>query len=71
MAGRFGREKKPVYKCKDCKWLKRISSLFDDLEVLECSKGVHDTINVVQKGGQCTRRTSPRWCPLKRQGVEQ
>ena len=64
----FGRkEKKPVYKCKECEWLKRVASLFDDLEVLECSNGVHDTINVVKKGGQCTRKTSPRWCPKKRQ----
>ena len=61
------RKKRPVFHCKTCEYLKRVSSLFDDLEILECTKnGLHETINLVDSGGACRRRTSPAWCPLKR-----
>ena len=58
---------RPVFYCKECEHLKRVPSLFEDIEILECSKGIHDTINIVAVGGGCTRRTSPQWCPLKRE----
>lgn len=45
------REKKAVFRCKECEHLKRVKSLFEDIEILECSKGVHDTINIVAVGG--------------------
>lgn len=59
------KNKRPVFKCKECKWLNRVPSLFDGIEVLECSNGNHNTINLTDVGGGCTRKTSPRWCPLK------
>ena len=61
------KERKPVFKCKECQYLKRVPSLFDDVEILECSNGNHDTISIVTIGGGCNRRTSPRWCPLKKE----
>lgn len=60
------KKKRPVFYCKTCKYLKRVPALFDDMEVLECGNGLHETINIVSPGGPCRRRTSPAWCPLKR-----
>lgn len=59
------KQRRPVYYCKTCKHLKRVASLFEDIEILECANGIHRTINIVEPGGACRRRTSPAWCPLK------
>lgn len=45
------KDKRPVFYCKECEHLKRVPSLFEGIEILECSKGVHDTINIVAEGG--------------------
>ena len=46
------KERKPVFKCKECQYLKRVPSLFDDVEILECSNGNHDTLSIVNiRGG--------------------
>ena len=45
------KQHKPVFKCKECEWLKRVPSLFEGIEVLECSNGNHDTINLTAIGG--------------------
>ena len=45
------KNKRPVFKCKECKWLNRVPSLFDGIEVLECSNGNHNTINLTDVGG--------------------
>lgn len=45
------KNKRPVFKCKECEHLKKVPSLFEGIEILECSKGAHDTINIVAVGG--------------------
>ena len=45
------KEHRPVFYCTECDYLKRVPRLFEGIEILECSKGVHDTINIVAVGG--------------------
>lgn len=62
----------PKHICNQCEYMRRVPSLFSELEIVECSKGLCKTLNIIPTGGvlKSKWKTSPAWCPLKQEEKE-
>lgn len=41
----------PKHICNQCEYMRRVHSLFSELEIVECSKGLYKTLNIIPTGG--------------------
>ena len=41
----------PKHICNQCEYMRRVPSLFSELEIVECSKGLCKTLNIIPTGG--------------------
>ncbi len=41
----------PKHICNQCEYMRRVPSLFSELEIVECSKRLYKTLNTIPTGG--------------------
>ena len=44
-------DQQPKHICNECEHMKRTASLFSEYEIVECSKYVYRTLNIIPQGG--------------------